>query len=127
MTTGQRGDYVGNLKSNPEFALIVYGSLKPGEANYHIVSDIPGEWIDGVITGELGKWRHYLRFIPNSSNPQKVPVKVLISTALPDHWQRLDAFEGVAYERVLCDVETDNGIIRGYVYAKPANETRDIN
>jgi gamma-glutamylcyclotransferase (GGCT)/AIG2-like uncharacterized protein YtfP len=104
---------------DPEHVLVVYGSLKPGEMNHHHVADIEGEWVDGVIKGEMGKWRQYLRFARNTQNPQKVEVKVLISVKLPQHWSRLDEFEGEAYKRVLCDVETEHGTISGYVYAKP--------
>jgi gamma-glutamylcyclotransferase (GGCT)/AIG2-like uncharacterized protein YtfP len=100
---------------------VAYGSLKPGESNFHIVEDIAGEWIDGTIRGELGAWGPYLRLLLDTPNQQQLAVQVLLSAELPKHWGRLDAFEGEAYERVLCDVQTTTyGKLRGFVYAMPS-------
>lgn len=117
--------FVGEAMS-PEHVLIAYGSLKPGEANHHVVSGIHGDWIDGTIRGEMGSWGAYLLYAPNPDSPTKLPVQILISDELPSHWSRLDAFEGEAYERIVCDVETARGVIQGYVYAKPNGAKRQV-
>lgn len=36
---------------------------------------------------------------------EPVPVKVFVSRELPDHWGRIDAFEGGDYRRVVVPVE----------------------
>lgn len=109
---------------NPEHVLVAYGSLKPNEANHHVVSSIRGEWLDGWITGEMGNWGPYLLYVPTENGGTKLPVKILISSDLPAHWARLDEFEGSAYERIECDIETEQGLMRGFVYAKPKSEKR---
>lgn len=109
-----------DIESNPQNVLIVYGSLKPGEVNHHLVANIKGEWIDGTVSGEIGSWRQYLRFLHNTVNAQTLAVKLLISAELPNHWERLDAFEGEAYERIVIEAETARGTVRGCIYAKPS-------
>lgn len=39
----------------------------------------------------------------------KVAVQILESLDLPDHWKRLDAFEGADYRRVETEVVLDSG------------------
>jgi gamma-glutamylcyclotransferase (GGCT)/AIG2-like uncharacterized protein YtfP len=45
-----------------------------------------------------------------------VEVQVFESPALPDHWDRLDAFEGAGYRRVAVDVSTDEGVLPASIY-----------
>jgi gamma-glutamylcyclotransferase (GGCT)/AIG2-like uncharacterized protein YtfP len=45
-----------------------------------------------------------------------VEVEVFESPALPDHWQRLDAFEGAGYRRVAVDVSTAEGVLSASIY-----------
>ena len=40
---------------------------------------------------------------------QRVPVQVLESDDLPDHWERLDSFEGDQYVRLLVQVHLKDG------------------
>ena len=51
---------------------------------------------------------------------EEIKVQVLESADLPDHWDRLDAFEGKEYERVETCVETPNGRINACVYVVSA-------
>jgi gamma-glutamylcyclotransferase (GGCT)/AIG2-like uncharacterized protein YtfP len=88
--------------------LAVYGSLAPGEANYHVLSDLGGEWFDVIVRGRLidsgwGSDLGYpaLRWDPNGDD---VPAKLFISSHLPDRWDRIDAFEGDHYRRDLVTV-----------------------
>ena len=54
-----------------------------------------------------------------------VGVAVLESADLPAHWERLDAFEGPGYRRVVVTVHTDGGDLEGQLYAlddRPADD-----
>jgi gamma-glutamylcyclotransferase (GGCT)/AIG2-like uncharacterized protein YtfP len=88
--------------------LAVYGSLAPGEANHHILSDLSGAWFDVIVRGRLidsgwGSDLGYpvLRWDPNGD---EVPAKLFVSDSLPGQWDRLDAFEGEHYRRDLVTV-----------------------
>ena len=47
-----------------------------------------------------------------------VPAQVLVSADLPDHWDRLDAFEGAGYRRVpaVVALEDDDAVRPAFVY-----------
>ena len=101
------------LLDHPERRLAVYGSLLPGEDNHHHVATLAGRWMEGTVEGSLCDrgWaarQGYPGFVPGSSG-DRVAVKVLESPALPDAWDRLDAFEGEAYRRILAPVEMASG------------------
>jgi gamma-glutamylcyclotransferase (GGCT)/AIG2-like uncharacterized protein YtfP len=88
--------------------LAVYGSLAPGRQNHHIVAPLGGTWMDGVVEGDLVTygWGTAMGFpaLHVRQGGPAVPVHVLTSEALRDHWAELDAFEGVEYRRVLVPV-----------------------
>ena len=46
----------------------------------------------------------------------EIEVDVFESSALPEHWDRLDAFEGPGYRRVTVDVATAEGALRASIY-----------
>ena len=46
-----------------------------------------------------------------------VPVQLFDSSDLPQHWPRLDAFEGPGYERVTVTVRTGSGDLAAMIYA----------
>ena len=101
------------LLDHPERRLAVYGSLLPGENNHHHVATLAGRWLEGTVEGTLCDrgWaarQGYPGFVPGSSG-DRVAVRVLESPALPDAWERLDAFEGEAYRRILAPVEMTSG------------------
>jgi gamma-glutamylcyclotransferase (GGCT)/AIG2-like uncharacterized protein YtfP len=102
--------------------LIVYGSLAPGRANYHHVAALGGDWTSGWITGDrvpIG-WGTELGYaaVPRRAGAERIPAWLLCSPALPIAWDRLDAFEGAAYQRLLAPFETEAGIVAvGYFYA----------
>ncbi|MFG0274474.1 MAG: hypothetical protein ACF8QF_05405, partial [Phycisphaerales bacterium] len=55
--------------------------------------------------------------VPRRGAP-RVPVHVLESAALPDHWPRLDAFEGAGYRRAVVPVVRDGAMpIAASLYA----------
>jgi gamma-glutamylcyclotransferase (GGCT)/AIG2-like uncharacterized protein YtfP len=93
---------------SPDRALAVYGTLAPGESNHGQVADIDGRWIEAAIRGErfTARWRDtpgYPAFVPDPA-ADPVPILVLVADELPDHWDRLDAFEGPGYRRIEIDV-----------------------
>ncbi len=101
------------LLDHPERRLAAYGSLLPGENNHHHVATLVGRWVDGTVEGSLHDrgWaarQGYPGFVPGTSG-ERVAVKVFESLALPEAWDRLDAFDGAAYRRILAPVETRVG------------------
>jgi gamma-glutamylcyclotransferase (GGCT)/AIG2-like uncharacterized protein YtfP len=103
----------------PEHALVVYGTLAPGRPNHHLLADVPGEWSEVVITGELGEWAGYPMF-RWSVDGDRVAAWLLRSPALPDHYDRLDKFETDAYLRLLIPYESSSGrgVANCYVAAR---------
>lgn len=105
--------------------LATYGSLAPGRVNHHELDGLTGTWRKGVVRGKLidngwGAGLGYPAIIPDVTAS---PVEVFIfeSADLRDHWDRLDAFEGVEYERVAVEAETDEGPVMVSIYAmRPA-------
>lgn len=86
--------------------LAVYGTLAPGRSNHDQVQALGGRWQSGYsVRGVLleagwGAQQGYpaLRW---SMAGGEVSVELLVSELLPQHWDRLDAFEGPGYRRIL--------------------------
>jgi len=103
-----------------EMRLAVYGTLAPGLENHGQISDLAGRWIPGRLRGTVVEavWSGmpgYPGLILDADVPA-IDVQVFESRELPDHWDRLDAFEGPKYRRVVVDVETDEGVLPASVY-----------
>ncbi len=49
-----------------------------------------------------------------------VEVHLFESLELPDHWARLDAFEGTGYRRVVTPVRTADGELMAWIYVVAA-------
>lgn len=109
------------LLERPAERLAAYGSLRPGEENHHHVSSLVGRWHDGTVQGTLhdrgwGAAQGYPGLVWRPGDPP-VAVEVFESRALPEHWERLDAFEGPGYRRILAPVETARGVRVCNLYA----------
>jgi gamma-glutamylcyclotransferase (GGCT)/AIG2-like uncharacterized protein YtfP len=104
---GER-EFSQRLLDRPETRLAVYGSLAPGEKNHWVVEDLHGSWEAGFVQGTLENvgWGGAMGYPGMTWVPggERFPVKLFISSNLPDHWDRLDEFEGQDYRRILVPV-----------------------
>ena len=94
---------------NASARLAVYGSLAPGRENHHVIAGIRGQWQDGLyVRGYLVEqgWGASLGYpaLRLALNGPLVEAQLFISSELPQHWARLDEFEGDEYLRVLTPV-----------------------
>jgi gamma-glutamylcyclotransferase (GGCT)/AIG2-like uncharacterized protein YtfP len=100
--------------------LAVYGTLQPGQANHHQLAGLGGHWIPGRVRGRLlaEGWGAALGFPALVLDPAGpwVEVQILQSENLPQHWDRLDAFEGDGYWRVVTTADTEQGPVDTHIY-----------
>ena len=84
--------------TRPNERLAVYGSLRPGESNQHVLTRLRGVWVTGLVRGMLrhGGWGAGEGYpgLVLSDNAPSVPVEIFCSPNLPAFWTELDAFEG---------------------------------
>ncbi|WP_290736200.1 gamma-glutamylcyclotransferase [Amaricoccus sp.] len=100
--------------------LATYGTLGPGRPNHHHLAPLGGRWLKGEVQGRLvaegwGASMGFPGLVLDPSGPA-VAIDLLESAELPRHWPRLDAFEGVGYERVETVVATAEGALRACIY-----------
>jgi len=93
--------------------LFVYGTLAPGRANEHVLAGVPGTWEPATVRGELlpegwGAAAGFPAIVLGEDGPE-VAGFVFSSEELDLHWERLDEFEGDAYERVVTLVALPGG------------------
>lgn len=83
--------------------LAVYGSLRPGGKNHHLLSGLDGTWIPALVSGTLHQsgWGAQEGYPGLRLSDTAPPVQVLVfcSSELPSLWGRLDEFEGPDYRR----------------------------
>lgn len=100
--------------------LAVYGSLRPGGSNAHLLDELSGTWVMGTVRGELVQqgWASAAGYpaIRLSPDGPTVDVHVLCSHDLPQHWERLDRFEGPEYRRSRVSVESSGGPLSAQIY-----------
>jgi gamma-glutamylcyclotransferase (GGCT)/AIG2-like uncharacterized protein YtfP len=100
--------------------LAVYGTLAPGRPNHHQLAGLSGRWIEGTVRGQLHEagWGAYLGYpaiVLDDAGPE-VDVQLFESSDLPEHWDRLDEFEGAAYRRAVTAVSTVEGDLLASIY-----------
>lgn len=98
----------------------VYGTLAPGRPNHHQLSGLSGRWIEGIVRGQLlqegwGAEVGYPGIVLDVDGPT-VGVQLFESSDLPDHWTRLDEFEGSGYRRAVTAVSTAEGDLMASIY-----------
>jgi gamma-glutamylcyclotransferase (GGCT)/AIG2-like uncharacterized protein YtfP len=102
--------------------LFVYGTLAPGRTNAHVLAGVPGTWEPATVRGTLfpEDWGAAAGYpgIVLSEDGGVVEGLVFSSAELPDHWARLDAFEGEGYVRVPVTARLEGGAtVEAHVYA----------
>lgn len=97
----------------PSIKLFVYGTLKPGQTNEWVLQKIGGRWKEATARGHIQQPEpghfSYPRFTPDPTAP-KVKGHLFISFRLPRFWDKLDHFEGAAYQRLLIPVQHSDGV-----------------
>lgn len=102
--------------------LFVYGTLAPGQPNEHVLADLEGDWIAASVRGFLyeegwGAMMNCPGIVPDDAG-DRVDGFLFRSAQLPDHWGRLDEFEGYEYERVMVLVHLECGNFEeAFIYA----------
>ena len=100
--------------------LATYGTLAPGRVNHHQLAELKGRWQQGTVRGRLAEagWAAALGYHGLVLDPLGPVVEVYLfeSADLPDHWPRLDAFEGTGYRRVVTQVRTSDGRLDAWIY-----------
>jgi gamma-glutamylcyclotransferase (GGCT)/AIG2-like uncharacterized protein YtfP len=102
--------------------LFVYGTLAPGQPNAHVLADVQGTWEPATVTGILlaegwGAAAGFPGLVPDAHG-ETVHGLIFSSTALHEHWARLDAFEGDGYARVPIVARLADGrSVDAYVYS----------
>jgi gamma-glutamylcyclotransferase (GGCT)/AIG2-like uncharacterized protein YtfP len=81
---------------------------------------LSGRWIEGTVRGQLHEagWGTYLGYpaiVLDDAGPE-VDVQLFESSDLPEHWDRLDEFEGAAYRRAVTAVSTVEGDLLASIY-----------
>lgn len=108
----------GERSTDTRFA--IYGSLAPGRVNHVQLAALKGRWRKGVVKGRLVDtgWGAAMGYPGLVLDPQgsAVDVHLLESPELPEHWDRLDAFEGSDYRRVVARVSTADGDVPAWIY-----------
>lgn len=100
--------------------LATYGTLAPGQPNHHQLDGLDGRWLRGHVHGRLvdagwGASLGYPGLVLDPDGPA-VDVSVFESGDLPQHWARLDEFEGSGYQRAPTTVRTAEGNLDAFIY-----------
>ncbi|SMG24636.1 gamma-glutamylcyclotransferase family protein [Cedecea neteri] len=101
-------------------SLFVYGTLRPGHVNAHIMENIGGEWLPGYVRGTFYErgWGAAADFpgIVLDKNGPEVHGYLFLSQNLSEHWPMLDEFED-GYDRVEVEVTTPDGrTVTAWIY-----------
>lgn len=112
--------------------LFVYGTLRPGHANAHLLEEIGGTWQEATIVGTLASegWAAEAGYpaLTLEESGTEIHGFVFNSEHLAQHWERLDEFEGSDYERVVAVVKLDDQrTIEAYVYVLNTKQSGKTN
>ena len=102
--------------------LFTYGSLMPGGQYAHLLAAAGDNWQPATVTGfiDANGWGHSVGFPALVLDASGAPIAgmVLTSATLHSLWPQLDAFEGVAYERIATEVTLGTGErVAAYIYS----------
>lgn len=111
--------------NDAETRLAVYGTLAPGRSNHHQLTGLEGRWRNGTVRGRLFEsgWGAALGYpgLILDEQGETVEIELFESPDLPAHWQRLDAFEGSGYNRVVAAVALAEETLSASIYVLAAS------
>ena len=110
-------DMIDFVLDHPSHKFVAYGTLRPGQPGHAVLKNVDGAWSSVTLHGVV----HEKDGLPGFSyfgHADGVAAELLVSKDLPDHWRRLDEFEGARYERHLGLYRGDGalGISNVYVW-----------
>jgi len=105
--------------------LAVYGTLAPGRVNHHQLAGLRGTWRQGTVRGRVVPADQGHKALILDPLGSEVEVFLFESRDLPDHWARLDAFEGAGYMRVLTRVDTGDEAVDAWIYVAALRDAPD--
>jgi len=120
--TRTAADRLAEISFGASHHLIAYGSLVPGGSNAAQLEGLRGTWRSGWVTGTLvdagwGSALGYPALRWSADTEVRVRAQLFTSSDLPSQWERLDAFEGEEYRRILAPFYDDDGLVAvGYLY-----------
>ena len=104
----------------PQTRLATYGTLAPGRVNNVQLENMQGQWITTIVKGKLDEagWGSNYGYPKLTLDPSGEDIEVFVfeSNELPDHWARLDEFEGDGYRRVETQALTSDGDLDVSIY-----------
>jgi len=101
--------------------LFVYGSLSPGGPNEQVLAEIGGTWTPASVRGRLRDegWGSKIGYpgLVLDDGAERVAGVVFSSENLDRSWDRLDAFEGADYARVVTEARLEDlSLVHVFVY-----------
>lgn len=98
--------------------LCVYGTLRTGEENHHLMEPLNGQWHDVTYPGYFSAPDDSYDYPRIAWTPAGDinPGELVISDKLPRHWAALDDFEGEDYCRLLTIVQASSGPMIANIY-----------
>lgn len=108
--------------------LFVYGTLAPGRNNEHVLTNIGGTWEPGAVKGHLKDegWGAKIGYpgIVLDEAGEDINGYIFSSNNLDKHWDELDEFEGVEYQRVIVEVQKkDSSLVKAFIYVLRKNHS----
>lgn len=91
---------------HPERKLFSYGTLQPGRKNARLLAGVNGDWLPAETRGK--RWMMEGRFHAFRWEPEGEMVSGTLLVSPEINWQKLDAFEGSLYRRILIPVTLEN-------------------
>lgn len=111
-------DHAYSMSTNAQERLCVYGTLRPGQENHHLMAPLKGQWDEITYPGYFSPADQSYGYprIAWTPHGDENPGKLVTSSKLPAHWAGLDEFEGEDYCRLLTLVQTKAGPLVANIY-----------
>lgn len=111
-------DQAFSISSGAHQRLCVYGTLRQGEENHHLMEPLDGQWHDVIYPGYFSAPDESYGYPRIAWTPlgDENPAELVVSSKLPAHWEALDSFEGADYCRLLTNVTSGSDILIANIY-----------